>query len=210
MTLTAVMRWVVRPIAWWGWVVLVAGCGAHAPLESALDAKGHTEVRATSVLTLARPAPRFSEAARDYLYLTPVEVNEMGTRRHYLWLGLATTVDHAWLWAERREPVTLVLVFDGLPVAVPLSAWDDPPPDVETPTPTYGVRRAQVTLDQVERLATADSIGVELLAADGSRLGFALWRGRWEDWLPFVVGVDGARPAAARRQASADQDRLAR
>ena len=49
-----------------------------APLESALDAKGRTEVRATAVITLARPAPRFSETARDYLYLAPVEVNETG------------------------------------------------------------------------------------------------------------------------------------
>jgi hypothetical protein len=76
-----------------------AGCAAESPLTSALDSKGRTEVRATTVIALARPAPRFSEAARDYLYLAPVEVNEMGLRRHYLWLGLATTIDHRWLWA---------------------------------------------------------------------------------------------------------------
>ena len=87
-------------------------------------------MRATAVITLARPAPRFSETARDYLYLAPVEVNEQGTRRHYIWLGLATTVDHAWLWAEPGVPETLVLVFDGLPVALPLSAWDEAPPSV--------------------------------------------------------------------------------
>ena len=147
-------------------------------------------MRATAVITLARPAPRFSETARDYLYLAPVEVNEQGTRRHYIWLGLATTVDHAWLWAEPGVSATLVLVFDGLPVALPLSPWDGAPPSVATPAPTYRVLRAQVTLDQLERLATAASIEVQLLGADGDRASFAPWRGQWASWLPFVAGIE--------------------
>lgn len=177
-------------------VALTAGCAADTPLQSTFDSKGRTEVRATSVVTLARPVPRFSEAARDYLYLAPVEVNEMGSRRHYLWLGLATTVDHRWLWAERSQPATLVLVFDGLPVAVPLAPWDAAPPQFATPAPTYDVRRAHVTLDQLEHLATAGSIEVELLTADGVRTSFALWRGSWVDWLPFVAGIEMPRAAA--------------
>ena len=44
-------------------------------------------------------APRFSHAARDYLYLAPVEANEAGKRKHYLWVGLGTTVDRRWPWA---------------------------------------------------------------------------------------------------------------
>jgi hypothetical protein len=177
-------------------VVWVAGCAADGPLESALDAKGRTEVRATSILTLARPTPRFSEAARDYLYVAPIEVNEMGTRRHYLWLGLATTVDHAWLWAERSEPATLVLVFDGVPVALPLASWDAVPPGLVTPAPTYESRRAQVTLDELERLTTAAAVEVHLLTADGARESFALWRGQWADWLPFVAGIEPLHAAA--------------
>jgi hypothetical protein len=169
---------------------LTAGCAAEAPLTSALDEKGRTEVRATTLMTLARPVPRFSEAARDYLYLAPVEINERGTRHHYLWLGLATTVDHRWLWAERGEPATLVLVFDGLPVAVPLSPWDAAPPEFATPAPRYAELRAAVTLDELEHLATAGSIDVALLTADGERLEFAPWRGSWGDWLPFVAGVE--------------------
>ncbi len=177
-------------------VALLAGCAAEVPLESALDSKGRTEVRATSVLTLARPTPRFSEAARDYLYVAPIELNEMGTRRHYLWLGLATTVDHAWLWVERSEPATLVLVFDGLAVALPLSSWEGMPPGFVTPAPTYELRRAQVTLDELERLTTAATVEVQLLTADGTRESFALWRGEWADWLPFVAGIEPLRAAA--------------
>ena len=174
---------------------LLAGCASLPPVESGLDTKGRTESRATALVTLARPAPRFSEAARDYLYLAPVEINETGTRRHYLWLGLATTVDRAWASAQVSTPATLVIVFDGLPVAMPLSSWDSAPPSFATPAPTYEVRRAQVTLDQLERLATAASIEVELVTADGVRANFVPWRGTWSDWLPFVAGINAEAQA---------------
>jgi hypothetical protein len=174
---------------------LLAGCASEAPLESSLDSQGRTEVRATSVLTLARPTPRFSEAARDYLYLAPVEVNEMGLRRHYLWLGLATTVDRAWLWAESSEPATLVLVLDDVPIALPLAPWDAAAPGFTTAAPTYSTLRAQVTLDELERLATASAIRIELVSTTGAREPFALWRGEWADWLPFVAGIEPLRAA---------------
>jgi hypothetical protein len=54
-----------------------------------------------------------------------------------------------------------------------------------------------VTLDQLERVATASSIEVQVLTADGARESFSLWRGSWSDWLPFVVGIE-PRQAAAR------------
>jgi hypothetical protein len=177
-------------------IALLAGCASEAPLETALDPQGRTEARATSLLTLARPTPRFSEAARDSLYLAPVEVNEMGARRHYLWLGLATTVDRAWLWAENTEAATLVLVLDGMPVALPLSAWDAAAPGFTTPAPTYKTLRTQVTLDELERLTTAESVEVQIVTADGAREDFALWRGEWTDWLPFVAGIEPLRAAA--------------
>jgi hypothetical protein len=78
----------------------------------------------------------------------------------------------------------------ALGVAVPLAAWDDAPPRFATPAPTYAVRRARVTLDQLEHLATAESIEVEVLTADGGRASFVLWRGSWGDWLPFVAGIE--------------------
>jgi hypothetical protein len=170
-------------------LAVIAGCAAEAPLTSAIDAKGRTESRTTALVTLARAAPRFSETARDYLYLSPFALNEMGTRRYYLWVGLATTVDRDWLWAEQGTPTALVLHFDGMPVALPLEPWEGLPENLATPAPVHDVRRAQVTLDQLERLATAAAIGVELVGADGARTRFDSWRGRWADWLPFIAGI---------------------
>ena len=143
------------------------------------------------VVTWARATPRFSAAARDYAYIAPIERNEMGARRHYLWLGLATTVDRAWNWAAPTAAVTLVLVLDGQPIALPLSPWDA---DVSTlpqntPAPVYQTQRASVTLDQLERLANAQSIEIELVAADGTASSYALWDGAWSDWQAFIAAV---------------------
>jgi hypothetical protein len=187
----------MKPILATLMLTAVAGCATEQPLARALDEKGRTESRATSVLTLARPAPRFSETARDYLYLAPIEINEMGTRRYFLWVGIASTLDRRWLWAQLSTPTALVLVFDGVPVGLPLTAFEPPSIAFPTPAPVLEERRAQVTLDQLERLATAESIAVELVGADGERARFDVWRGRWADWQPFVAGIGVARSAAS-------------
>src|SRR4029079_14637894 len=54
-------------------VLALAGGASRAPLHSQLDAIGRTWVSMEAPVALARPAPRFSHAARDYLYLAPVE-----------------------------------------------------------------------------------------------------------------------------------------
>ena len=169
-----------------------AGCASEAPLHSTLDDQGLTWVTADLMVTLARPAPRFSTAARDYVYLAPVETNNMGTRSHYLWLGLGTTIDRAWRFVAPSTAVTLVLIMDGQPLALPLSSWDalSAAPPYDTPAPVYQVRRARITLDQLERFANAESIGVELLADDGTALSYELWDGAWPDWQAFVTGVE--------------------
>ncbi len=73
----------------------IYGCASEPPVQSALDDKGVTWSSTPALITLARSAPRFSAAARDYLYVAPMEENDSGKRRHYLWLGSASTVDRA-------------------------------------------------------------------------------------------------------------------
>jgi hypothetical protein len=169
----------------------ICGCANEPPLQSTLDDQGQTWVTADLVVTLARATPRFSAAARDYAYIAPVERNEMGARRHYLWLGLATTVDREWNWAAPTEAVTLVLLLDGQPIALPLAAWDADIATLpqDTPAPVYHTQRASVTLDQLERFANAQSIEMQLVAADGATTSYALWDGAWSDWRAFIAAV---------------------
>jgi hypothetical protein len=176
----------------------LVACANDAALRSALDQDGRTWVTAATLVTLARPAPRFSHAARDYLYVAPVETNHMGARSRYLWVGFGSTVDRA-----STAPATaanLVLTVDGVPFVLQLDSWDDPRAAraYETAAPLHAVRRARVTLDQLERLAAAASIQTEAVSADGAVARYDLWDGTWSQLQTFVLGLDAERAARAR------------
>jgi len=179
----------------------LASCASEPALHSRLDDRGRTWLSVDAPLALARPAPRYSRAARDYLYLAPVEANMGGVRRHYLWVGLGTTVDRRWPWAAPPDAVTLLVTLDGTPLALPLGDWDAEPGAAlyRPPAPVYAVRRASVTLDELARIAAATSIQAAVVASDGGVSEYALWDGRWSGWAAFVAEVSGERPLGARR-----------
>ena len=175
----------------------IYGCASEPPVQTTLDDNGVTWSRAATLITLARSAPRFSAAARDYLYIAPIEANDSGKRRHYLWLGSASTVDRARSGAAPTSGIALLVIVDGMPMALPLAPWEQSfgaaPHDA--PAPLYETQRAQVTLDLVERLANAQTIEVQLVTADGTALRYELWDGAWAQWHAFVLGVEATRTA---------------
>jgi hypothetical protein len=175
----------------------IFGCASEPPVQSTLDDKGVTWSRTPALITLARSAPRFSAAARDYLYVAPMEANDTGNRRHYLWLGSASTVDRARSGATPTSGVALLIVVDGVPMALPLTQWepDFGTPPHDAPAPIYSAQRAQVTLDQLERIANAQRMEVELVTDDGAALRYELWDGAWSQWHAFIIGVDESRTA---------------
>jgi hypothetical protein len=182
-------------------LLALAACANQPSLRSQLDEAGRTWLAADAAVALARPAPRFSRAARDYLYLAPVEANTGGTRRHYLWVGLGTTVDRRWPWAAPPKAQTLLLVLDGTPLTLPLEAWDAQiAADLyRPPAPTYAVRRASVSLDELARIAAATSVEAQIVGEDGAVDTYELWSGSWSDWSAFVAGTAGERPLGAAR-----------
>jgi hypothetical protein len=172
-------------------VLSLAGCATDPVLRSRLDDHGRTWLSVDSPVALARPAPSFSRAARDYLYVAPLETSSGGVRRHYLWVGLGTTVDRHWPWAVPTDAATLLLTLDGTPLVLPLEDWDAQPGAAlyRPPAPVYTVRRASVTLDEVARIAAATTIEALVVARDGSVASYELWSGRWSDWSTFVTNV---------------------
>jgi len=185
-------------------LAMLSACASDDALRSGLDDRGRTWVSLEDTVTLARAAPRFSNAARDYLYVAPVQGSTNGTRRHYLWVGLATTVDRGWPWAAPRDAATLLLTVDGVPVALPLTEWDaqDGVDLYRTPAPVYQVRRASVSLHQLERITTATQIDAQIVASDGSVARYDLWHGQWSDWTAFVVGVEPTTSSDRRLNAA--------
>ena len=182
---------------------LMAGCAADAPLKSTLDEKGRTWVSTDALVTLARAAPALSNAARDYLYLAPIEINTTGVLRHYLWVGFGSTVDRKWRSSAPTTAASVLLAADGLNVALPLAAWDAQLPLSlhSTPAPVYQVQRAPISLDQLERLVRAASVEVLVVAEDGSTASYELWKGTWTDWEPFVTNTQTTPRATDDRRA---------
>ena len=175
-------------------LLALAGCASRAPLRSQLDEIGRTWVSMEAPVALARPAPRFSHAARDYLYLAPVEANDAGKRKHYLWVGLGTTVDRRWPWAEPPDAQTLLLVLDGTPLTLPLERWDGQRGErlYKPPAPTYAVRRASVSLDELTRIAAAASVEAQVVAHDGGIASYELWNSHWGEWGAFVAAANAS------------------
>ena len=183
---------------------LLAACASDDALRSGIDERGRSWVTLHTTVALARAAPRFSNAARDYLYLAPVQASTSGTRRHYLWVGLGTTVDRGWPWAAPGDAATLLLTVDGTPVALPLAEWEtgEGAELYRTPAPVYLVRRASVSLDELERIVNAAEVEAQIVASDGGVARYDLWDGQWSDWAQFVAGIDPAsaeRPLGAQR-----------
>lgn len=174
-------------------IILALGltaCASKQVLQSRLDeATGLTIVTLPEPLVLARPT-RYSAAARDYAYLGPVEINRMGEHEHFLWIGLASTLDRDRIAEAPPEASTLALVIDGLPMLLPLSEWN---PDLEVPpyagnAPVYLTLAARASADQIRRVAAADSISVNIVTKSGKTLSYKVWSGERPTWSAFAAG----------------------
>lgn len=173
--------------------LLLTACATTSdPLESHLDmSSGLTVANLQQVIVLAHPVPRRTTAARDYAYLGPVEINRMGQREHYLWVGMASTLDRRFFSEERPTPTMLQLLIDGRPMTLPLTAWDDamaaPPYTVSAPVQAH--LRARVSLDQLRRIAKAASVEVHIVARPTASDRYELWGGRWSELAAFATAV---------------------
>jgi len=87
-----------RHVAQWLLAACVAACAGQSALLETLDERtGMTIVRSREPLVFARTEPRYSRSARDYVYLGPLATNRQGVREHYLWVGIATTLDRGFI-----------------------------------------------------------------------------------------------------------------
>ncbi|MBT8079897.1 MAG: hypothetical protein KJO31_15065 [Gammaproteobacteria bacterium] len=168
--------------------ILLAGCVSVPEAESRLDSSGLTIVALADAIVLARPVRTLAAAARDYAYVGPVEINRMGRREYLLWIGLASTVDREMLGVQLPDATGLVLIVDGEPMALSLAAWntrlDHPPYDATAPI--YAVVAATTSLDQIARIAAADSVELHLIAEDNVTAHYRPWQGTWASWSAFL------------------------
>ena len=175
-------------------LMLASGCASQAwDYETRLDpASGLTIGKLPRPITMAKATPQFSQAARDYLYLGPVQVNRMGAKEHHLWLGFATTVDRMPFGDTPPRPTRLVVVADDLAMDLVLQEWD-PARNGEVPyevanTP-YLSLASRVTPEQLTVIGRAEQVRVYVVTADSQAVEYERWNGFFDRWLHSSIAA---------------------
>lgn len=160
--------------------VQLSACSSSAPLvaEKLDPLTGVTVLSATRPIVLYRDNSGYAAHARDYVYLGPIEVNRMGARSYFLWLGIWSTMrDDLRLSRQRDGFESIVLYADGEPFSLELEGWTPESIGVSEPVymkPVAGATDAfyRVTVDQIRFLSMARDIELrtDLVRSDRYRL----------------------------------------
>ncbi len=152
------------------------------PVESLLFARERTDLAAN---------------ARDYITLTPLEINRTGQRACY-WFGYVwSTIDR-----RNRQPLLLegdelVLLADGRPIALKMERRQLRDLGVGEPPTRPPVRGAvpvlfAATPEEIAYVARAREVHVELIRG-GENEPFPMWKDARDSVQAFVDRVDAAR-----------------
>ncbi|MDH3643625.1 MAG: hypothetical protein OES38_16095 [Gammaproteobacteria bacterium] len=170
-------------------IVLLTGCAAggnNQTLAPRVDeTTGETIVTLREAVVLSRPVPYLSTAARDFLYLGPVEVDRTGAQEFYLWVGVGSTVDREFAADEALfTPAEITIYTDGTQQSFVLEAWH-PDADVSpyaVEVPLQQSLRARVTIDELENIARAQALEAAVSNAAGESARYSFWRGKMPSW----------------------------
>lgn len=161
-----------RHVAAWLLAACAAACAGRSAVVETLDERaGMTIVRSREPLVFARTEPRYSRSARDYVYLGPLATNRQGVREHYLWVGIATTIDRGFIAPAAEPPRTLYVTVNGDPMELPLRPLGELIRSTgkerfySTPVPVRVELAARVTLQQLALIDAARpasiAVGIE-------------------------------------------------
>jgi hypothetical protein len=167
-----------------GYLILAAtitACAGSTPvIQESLDSgSGVTVLRSTAPMIFFHDNSGYAAHARDYIYAGPIEVNRMGVRSHYLWLGIWSTMrDDGRLSDDRAGFDDVILFVDGEPFPLELAGWTLDSIGVTEPVYVKPVASAadayyHVTLDQLRLLAVAQRI--ELRVGTARPMHYQLW-----------------------------------
>lgn len=171
--------------------IALSACAELPAEHSRLDSSGVTVVTLGEAVLLAHAVPNVAAGARDYAYIGPVEINRMGNRDYYLWISLASTIDREFLGLIPVDATELVLVVDNEPMQFPIGDWNtdlDVAPYAST-APVYATLEVSTTLDQIHRIATAETVELHLIATTNANSHYQFWNGDWAEWQKFPGGL---------------------
>lgn len=160
--------------------VFLHGCStSSAMVNSRLDPEtGVTITYVSTPLVFYKDDSGRAAYARNFVHLAPVQVNQTGNLRYYLWLGIwNTTGDER--SDETRDGFESVIVFaDGEPLPLGVSGWTTSAISASYPVYVKPVASAadayyEVTADQIRLIATARNL--RLMTTGPRQHTFELW-----------------------------------
>ena len=161
-------------------ILSITACAASGPtVHDRLDPlTGVTVTFVNSPLMLFRDNPARAAYARNFLHLGPIQVNRGGSNRHYLWLGIWSTMERTDTTDYRSSFESIILFADGEPLSLELAGWT--PEAINLSAPPYLKPVAstadgyyEVTADQIRLIAAAGDIS---LRTTGSSSGdYEMW-----------------------------------
>ena len=150
------------------------------------------------VLTLVAPRPGLTALGNDYLFIAPVSIWYTRGTRHFLWLGLGSTIDRELTGLTAPLPEDIILMVDEIPMDIEIKPWsefaDTTPYDVNTPL--YSAYGARMTLSQLDRIASAQNVQAEISSTVGQSTNFTPGENDNFDWSDVGVvhiGNDAVR-----------------
>lgn len=157
-------------------LLLFAGCaGSDVRVYEHLDRDtGATITRASAPFVMYRDMSARSAFGRQYVYVGPVQVNNMGERSHYLWLGIWGTSDTTDRGTTMANFESIVVYADGEPLRLEVKGWT--PGSIGASTSAYVPPVAsslggyyRVTIDQLRLIAESRELEIRSGAAQPQR-----------------------------------------
>lgn len=160
-------------------LLAIAGCASSAGVQEFLDPE--TSVTVSYVDTpviLYRDRSGRAAFARSFVNIGPIQVNQSGRDRYYLWLGIWNTIDSGDDDRQASSFELVTLYVDGEPLLLDLAGWT--PSAIGTTRQAYTkpvstAREAyyEVSLDQIRLLASATEIRVHTSGERG--VSYEMW-----------------------------------
>ncbi|RZV35155.1 MAG: hypothetical protein EX272_11160 [Chromatiales bacterium] len=106
-------------------LISVSACAGpdSLALERMDPLTGVTVTRAPEPMVMYRNLSGQSAFGREYVYVGPVQVNKMGQRNHFLWLGIWRTANAADPAQTIDDFETIVIYADGEPLSLEAAGW---------------------------------------------------------------------------------------
>lgn len=161
-------------------VLLASACASPSRLtNNFLDQRtGVTVTSSVTPLLLYRENSSYAAYARNYVQLGPIEVNQSGNYRYFLWVSIWGTMQDAESGKQRNGFDSITIIADSEPLSLDLAGWTPSAIGASQPVYLQAVASAAgayyfVTSDQIRLIATARDL--RLRTTDPSPREYRLW-----------------------------------